>query len=92
MYGKPFFIEFSCDLTTLRADYDDASRVLTVFGQKVNVRTASVVLVERVDHPGEEVVTPLGRFNLRIPDGANPAAWLLEHNDDLRARVLATTE
>jgi len=90
--AEPYFIEFSCELTTLRADVDLPSRSLTVFGQKIDLAVANVVLVDRVDHPGEEVVTTLGRFDLRFPEEANPAVWLLKTHDELRARVLVSSK
>ena len=92
LQAAPYFIEFSCDLTTLRADFDVSSGSLTVFGQRIDIAASNVLVVDRVDHPGEEVVTALGRFDLHFPEEANPAVWLLQKHDDLRARVVGPAE
>ncbi|MBW8876922.1 MAG: hypothetical protein JF614_18310 [Acidobacteria bacterium] len=88
--SKPFFIEFSCDLVTLRAEVDPTTHMLSVFGHSIDLAKVNVVLVEHVDRPGEEIITSLGRVNLVSPEESNPAAWVLENNEAIRSRVIGT--
>ena len=85
---KPFFIEFTCDLTTLRAEVDPSSHTLTLFGHQVDLAMANVVLVDHVDRPSKEVVSALGRVDLVIPEDANPAVWVLQQNESIRSKVI----
>ena len=88
--ADPFFVEFVSDAVTLRATVNRSSRELTVFGRQVDLASANVVFVDHVDQPGKEVVTELGRVDLVMPEDANPALWVLQHNDSIRAQVLGS--
>lgn len=84
----PFVIEFASDLTTLRAVVDRRARTLTVFGSHCDLSKGNVLLIENVDHPGHEVVVTLGYVELVVPEEANPAIWLLQNDEAIRAKVI----
>jgi hypothetical protein len=83
-------MEFASDAATLRITVDRSSRQLAVFSRQVDLATANVVLVDHVDLPGKEIVTELGRVDLVMPEDANPALWVLENYDSIRAKVLSS--
>jgi hypothetical protein len=88
--ADPFLMEFASDAATLRITVDRSSRQLAVFSRQVDLATANVVLVDHVDLPGKEIVTELGRVDLVMPEDANPALWVLENYDSIRAKVLSS--
>jgi hypothetical protein len=85
---EPALVEFASDSILLRADYHRATRVVHLFRSDVDVSKANVVLVDHVDDPPGEVVVPLGRVSLEIPEDENPAVYVLQHSPDIRRALL----
>lgn len=84
----PAIMDFTSDLTSLRAEYDRKKRMVSLFRQKVNIDSCNVILVRNVDKPGKETVQKLGRYPLSHPDGENPAIWVLNSNQNIRFNVM----
>jgi hypothetical protein len=90
---EPAVIEFSKDSTiVLHAEYRRFTKSFSLFRTEVPIGRSNVVLVDRVDHPGEEVVTELGRVNLRMPADANPALVVVERSRRIREALFGSTK
>jgi hypothetical protein len=84
----PAVMEFSCDLTSLRALYYPKKRIVNIFGVDTKIDSANIILVRNVDLPGKEKVIKLGHVKIEPPEGANPAEWILELNPSFQFMVL----
>ncbi len=76
-------VEFSKGLIILHAQFSRKSGVLSLFRKDIPVSRANVVLVDHVDQPGKEVVTELGKVDLRVPSDANPAIYVVQHSREI---------
>jgi hypothetical protein len=85
---EPAVVEFASDSIALRADYRRATRVVYLFRSDVKVSKANVILVDHVDDPAGEVVVPLGRVSLEIPEDENPAVHVLQQSQEIRRALL----
>ena len=81
---EPAMIEFSKGSTVLHAEYSRKSKTLSLFGKDVSLDRSNVLLVDQVDHPGDEVVMELGKLDLRVPVEANPAMHVVQHSESVR--------
>jgi len=84
----PAVIQFNVGGIVLRAEYKKETKILRLFGKDINTELANVILVDKIDQLGKEEVRQLGRADLCIPDGANPAVYVLEHSETLRSAVM----
>ena len=86
---EPAVVAFLGEPIVLRAEYSREDAVLSLFGARVPIKRANVLLVDNVDQPGKEKVTELGFLDLRVPQDANPALWVLEQSPAVRKQVVA---
>ncbi|MFQ5701517.1 MAG: hypothetical protein ACE5HU_06715 [Acidobacteriota bacterium] len=84
MDKDPGFIEFRSDSLVLRSEYHRKSRMLRIFGTQVDTEKANVVVVNNVNHLDEERVERLGHFDLKVPEDASPATYLVRHYAAIR--------
>jgi hypothetical protein len=84
---EPAVIQFKGPVV-LRAEFSRKAGTLTVFGHQVKVASANVLLVDRVDEPGNEMVVELGRVSLHTPPESNPAEYVLQQTESIRKAVL----
>ena len=89
---EPAVIEFSKGPVVLHAEFNRKSRTLSLFRTEVPLDRSNVVLVDNVDHPGNEVVTDLGKFDLRVPVDANPAIHVVEHSESVKRLLFGTAK
>jgi hypothetical protein len=85
---EPAVVEFAGDSIALRAGFRRATRVVNLFRSDVEVSKAKVILVDHVDEPAGEVVVPLGRVLLEIPEDENPAVHVLQQSQEIRRALL----
>lgn len=83
---SPAFVEFAGPVV-LRAELDQASGRLSVFGQAFPIADSNVFVVRSVDDADRRRVIPLGRFDLDIPADANPAEYVLRKFEEVRNGV-----
>jgi hypothetical protein len=79
----PGLVEFASDSIALHAEYRHSTGMVHLFRTDVDVSKANVILVDHVDDPGREVVIPLGRSWLEIPEGENAALYVPQHSPEL---------
>lgn len=84
----PAVIQFDVGGIVLRAEYKKDAKILRLFGKEIDTELINVILVDKIDQLSQEEVRQLGRTDLCIPDGANPAVYVLEHSEAIRSVVL----
>ena len=89
---EPAMIEFSKGLIVLHAEFSRKSSTLTLFRKDVPLDRSNVVLVDHVDHPGDEIVIELGKVNLRVPADANPAIHVVQHSESVRIALFGAAK
>lgn len=86
--SNPAVLEFSCDLTKLRAEFDRKKRTVSIFGKRFNVDSTNIILIENVDKPKSENVLGITHLRLEPHEQENPAVWVLQKNAKAHSMVL----
>ena len=89
---EPAVVEFSKGPIVLHAQFSRKSGLLSLFRKDIPVSRANVVLVDHVDQPGKEVVSELGKVNLRVPSDANPAIYVVQHSREIETVLFGAAQ